>query len=451
MKRMKKAIALMLVALMLGVLATACGSADTDIKGDSNTTDGTQNAGDKQAAKAKLTVWILKTWSEKANEQLSNRVMEFGKQFNVDAKPEIINSSDISQKFNAAIESGVMPDVTFCMPFYLRTLSSKNLLLDISDAVASIEKENGSFFENNLEFGKVDGKNLALPLYNEPRVLFYRKDILEAAGFKEPPKTWEELRKVAKAVTDPSKGLYGYGEPLALTDDTENNQRTLLWSWGGKEYEEDGKTVAVNSKETISMVQFFVDMYKVDKSIPETAVSWDDSGNNTSYISGQSAMVLNTPTILSALAKPELKNILDNTRIAPIPAGPAASINYGNGVFFCASSKTKYPNEAKEMLKFIMNKDWYSSWIESVAPVQVPTYKDLAAKDFWKQYPQSVCMEVIPGGRYLGYPGQLTTSISEAYTGRLLGNTYQNVLVKGKSVEDAVAEWAANLEKLADK
>lgn len=440
---MKKRFMSLCVCIMLAAaLFTGCGNQkDGQPKKDGQTADSDKSGG-------ALKVWILKTWSDTANQQLKERMAAYGEENNIKVEPEIINSSDISQKFNAAIESGQMPDVTFCMPFYLKTLESKGLLLDLTDTVKEIQETNGNLYENNVDFGVMDQKNVAVPLYNEPRVLFYRKDLLEEAGYKEPPKTFEELRTVAKDITDLGKGVYGFGDAFSLCDDCENNSRTYLWSWGGTEFSEDTLSVTVNSSQTKEMVQFFVDMYREDKSIPESVLSWDDSGNNQSYISGQAAMVINTPTILSALQEEGLEDILENTAIAPLPTGPAGDYNYGNGVFYVAHSKTKYPEEAKGLIKYIMDKEWYSSWIEAVAPVQVPTYEAMAEDSFWKEYPQEVCMEVIPGGRYLGYPGSLETANCDAYTARYLGTMWQDILVNNMSVDEAVEKWETSLQSV---
>ena len=41
-------------------------------------------------------------------------------------------------------------------------------------------------------------------------VLYYRTDLLEAAGLKGPPFTVEELLKAAQTLNDPAKGIYGF-------------------------------------------------------------------------------------------------------------------------------------------------------------------------------------------------------------------------------------------------
>jgi sorbitol/mannitol transport system substrate-binding protein len=55
-----------------------------------------------------------------------------------------------------------------------------------------------------------DGKLYALPFYGESSMLMYRKDLLEAKGQTMPdqPK-YEDIEKIAAALADKSKGIYG--------------------------------------------------------------------------------------------------------------------------------------------------------------------------------------------------------------------------------------------------
>ena len=57
----------------------------------------------------------------------------------------------------------------------------------------------------------------------------------------------------------------------------------FMWSWGGKEVEADGKTVAINSKETIESVKFMTGFWK--DAHDEGGLAWDDSNNNRAFLS----------------------------------------------------------------------------------------------------------------------------------------------------------------------
>ena len=55
-----------------------------------------------------------------------------------------------------------------------------------------------------------------------------------------------------------------------------------LWSWGGKEVEADGKTVVLDSKDTIESVKFAIGFWK--DAFDEGAFAWDDAGNNRAFL-----------------------------------------------------------------------------------------------------------------------------------------------------------------------
>src|ERR1700732_3192453 len=79
------------------------------------------------------------------------------------------------------------------------------------------------------------GKLYALPFYGESSMLMYRKDLLDAKGLKMPDQpTYTDIKKIADAVTDKDKGIYGitlrgkpgWGENMAFLG-------TLINTFGG--------------------------------------------------------------------------------------------------------------------------------------------------------------------------------------------------------------------------
>src|SRR5699024_9500458 len=117
-----------------------------------------------------------------------------------------------------------------------------------------------------------------------------RKDMFEAAGITQPPATWDELREVAKKLTDEASGVYGAGMGLGATNsDAEWLNQVMLWALGGSIVDEDSRTIVCNSPETVAAFTYMADFYKNDGSIPPSAVNWDDAANNTAYLSGQAA------------------------------------------------------------------------------------------------------------------------------------------------------------------
>ena len=86
-------------------------------------------------------------------------------------------------------------------------------------------------------------------------MIAYRKSLFEEVGANEFPKTWEAYREVGKKLK--AKG-YPIGQTAGHTfGDAPVFWYPAMWAWGGKEVETDGK-VAINSKETVESVKFFI-------------------------------------------------------------------------------------------------------------------------------------------------------------------------------------------------
>src|SRR5690606_35917297 len=120
-----------------------------------------------------------------------------------------------------------------------------------------------------------------LPLEIDVAPLHVRVDLLREAGL-DLPQTWDELREAAKKVQNPPF-LYGFGLALGRSNDAESNLRNIIWSFGGQEFAEDGRTIVFDSPETRAAFQFVADMFKKDGTIPRSALTWDDAGNNRAY------------------------------------------------------------------------------------------------------------------------------------------------------------------------
>ena len=81
---------------------------------------------------------------------------------------------------------------------------------DLNDYIANSNYDLSGFvgMETNYCF---DGHQVALPFRSDFEILFYNKDLFDAAGVEYPNNemSWEEYKEKALAVADPSKEIYG--------------------------------------------------------------------------------------------------------------------------------------------------------------------------------------------------------------------------------------------------
>ena len=82
------------------------------------------------------------------------------------------------------------------------------------DALGAVEplmlstREKEDFFSGILDSSTVHGRLMAMPWYIDTRLLFYRRDLLLAAGFEAPPTSWSEWLLMMESLRDRTSGQF---------------------------------------------------------------------------------------------------------------------------------------------------------------------------------------------------------------------------------------------------
>ena len=85
---------------------------------------------------------------------------------------------------------------------------SQGFAADLTDYIAGYDMSGFVGIEQNYA---IDGKQYGLPFRSDFWVLFYNKDLFDAAGVEYPTNdmTWDQYAELAKKLTDKEKGIYG--------------------------------------------------------------------------------------------------------------------------------------------------------------------------------------------------------------------------------------------------
>src|ERR671910_810783 len=73
--------------------------------------------------------------------------------------------------------------------------AAQGWLLDLSDSFPKSEQQ--EYLPAPLQADTYEGKVYGIPWFIDAGMIYYRKDLLEQAGFSGPPKTWDELKEMA--------------------------------------------------------------------------------------------------------------------------------------------------------------------------------------------------------------------------------------------------------------
>lgn len=403
---------------------------------------------------AKLVAWGWQSFTPEGDTYQGDAMKKWASDTGNQVEYDVIENSAFPQKLAAAIEAKALPDVimlTGSVLFY----QAKNILVDLTDLYNQLKGLAGGMYETVLPLSSTaDGKVWGIPFEVDTSPMFTRLDLMEkATGKREAPKTLDDLENVGKKINSPPD-LYAIGLTLGRTPDCEGNTLDIIWNDGGVLVNKDGTKPALESQETINAVKR-IKRWWDEKLIPPDSISWDDTGNNNAYQSKHAAVVINPASIYGWMVQHD-QELLNNTEMAPIPAGTAGSYSGVGAWSWTIASTSKYQDAAKSMVKAIMQPDVLEAVCEKVGGRWYPIYKDLSKSKYWVDHPQfNGYVDLIKGGRFDSYPAQPTPKLQEALgdvgTSLVLADMIQAVVVNNTAPEQAVSDAQKKMESIFQK
>ncbi|MFF9563816.1 extracellular solute-binding protein [Leifsonia sp. NPDC014704] len=315
------------------------------------------SSGDATAGKD-LTVWVMGDSSA----HFDALVKPFEEKSGIDVKTVAIPWDNVDQKFTTAVASGDGPDVVQIGLSKLRTYADSGALMTLDDAtLGDYPNLAASNFVEGVagDATAIGGKVVSVPWVSDTRVLFYRSDILSAAGIDAPPATWDELRADAKKLTARGNGSYGYYIPQwdsALPV-------IMTWDQGGEIVNSKG-TIDFDSPAFEKAVDLYTGLY-ADKSVPTNS----DFDQTQGFVTGTTPMLVSGPYLAAAIsqAAPELAG---KWNVTTVPAAEKdTSLLAGSNLGVWGSTKNKAG--ALQLLDYLSQPDVQVKWYESDG--QLPT------------------------------------------------------------------------------
>lgn len=162
-----------------------------------------------------------------------------------------------------------------------------------------------------------DGKRYGMPWILDTKYLFYNKEILEKAGIKEPPKTWDELAEQAKAIKD--KGLlenpiaWSWSQAEAAICD----YTTLVSAYGGK-FLDSGKP-AFASGGGLDALNYMVTSYTSGLTNPNSKEFLEEDVRKV-FQNGEAAFALNWTYMYNLANDPKESKVAGKVASFRLPA-----------------------------------------------------------------------------------------------------------------------------------
>jgi multiple sugar transport system substrate-binding protein len=357
---------------------------------------------------------------------------------------ETINGDGMQARITSAIQAKTGPDIMMAINNWPQLYADS--VSDVSDVAEEVGNAQGGYYATAHAVAN-DGKRwIAVPFTIVGVLLVNRASWFAEEGIapEKFPATWEDYRAAGKKLKAKNRPL---GQTLAHAfGDGPAFWYPYLWSWGGQEVEPDGKTVALNSKETIESVKFAVGFWK--DAYDEGGMSWDDAANNRAFLSNTISSTSNGASIyLLARSKPDSymsetgKPLKEDCFHAPLPGGPAGQSSYHVPLSNLVPSYGTNQKAAKEFLRWFHSTEVYDTWFTSQQGFSVGTTKMWENNKLWKVDPvMAPFRAAAESGRFAGYAGPAGRAAAETISKFIIVDMYAKA-VQGMPAEEAV-KWA---------
>ena len=246
-------------------------------------------------------------------------------------------------------------------------------IVDISSRFP--EDEQSKFVKGLIQSLTYENKIWGVPWFADVGLLHYRKDLLEQSGFSEPPKTWEELKEMAKKVVQDSGTRYGFLFQGANNETGVCNGLEYIWTHGGEVL--DGEKVIVDSPESVAGLTTEQSMISSGVT-PQAVASYTIGEADAAFLNGDAVFCRNWPYMYALAGDQEMSKIKrEQVDLSPLPVAEGhsqiASCLGGWNMLISASSQRQ--DEAWEFVQFMTSEE--SQKMQTLWASTLPTLNTL--------------------------------------------------------------------------
>ena len=418
---MKKALALVLTAILVLSVFAGCGS--------------------KKTGPVELT---LQLWDEAQQPVIQENVDKFNAahEGEIHVTIEQIPWGTYWTKLDASLETDEAPDV-FWMNVYVYKYADAGLLEPLDAYIKKDNFDTGIYAQGRLNAYNLSGVQYALPKGLDTVAVALNTEIFSRYGVDLPKEgwTWDDMRTISSELRDAIAAAGGSEYPIVMELDAQPSWMNFLYQNGGYFLSDDGKTTGVAEAASKDAVQQVVDLMDNGQMAPYSVLS--ETKGTDLFISGQAGIVFIGSWKSSVL---ESSTLAENGNIQLIQMPKMAVNNSCNmgGLGYVMSSRCENKDAAWELIKYITGPEAEAYEAEkgidipaclSAQSAYVANFKNINAQVFMDA---STTGFAYPSNGNFDWTGYVDDAMAEAFSGT-------------KTVSDALDNGAAQAQAVLDE
>jgi len=242
------------------------------------------------------------------------------------------------------------------------------------------EDEIKQHFPRIIRNNTVNGHLIALPAFADAGLLYYRTDLLEKYGYKEPPKLWKELSEMAKKIQDGEQrdgkpDFQGFVFEGNAYEGLTGNAIEWIYSYGGGSIIEPGtKKVTIDNPNAIKALETIRGFVGTISPTGVTTYTEEDARNI--WQAGNAAFMRNWPYAY-ALSADSKSPVSGKFAVSVLPRGSESGKKAAclGGYQLMVSTYSKNADTSAELVRYLCSSEAQKR--RAIDLGQFPTRPDL--------------------------------------------------------------------------
>jgi multiple sugar transport system substrate-binding protein len=218
----------------------------------------------------------------------------------------------------------------------------------------------------------------ALPWYLDAGMLYYRKDLLGAAGIAVPT-SWSEVVAASQKLLSAGNVADGFNWQAKQAEVLVCDLVEFIGSNGGSILAPDGKTVTIAEPNAVEAVQFMADTFGKYKITPKSVLSWDEVPSELPFTGGKAAFLRNWSFVWTDAQNASSSSVVGKVGVTKLPWFPGGkSTACLGGYQFGMNASSAKKSAAIDFLTWMSSPATQLKWATELglAPSRPAVYKE---------------------------------------------------------------------------
>ncbi len=295
---------------------------------------------------------------------------------NIKVETEFVPYEELRNKTMLAYSSNSPYDAVLVDDIWFAEYASKGMIKDITAEIPQEYKD--GVLSGGWNFVTKNDQVVGLPWFLDTMFLFYNKSMLAEAGYKEAPKSIEEMVEMGKALKEKGIVEYPFVFSMAQAEALICVYSNFMEAYGKDFQDADGNWIVQESG--VDVLEFLVSL-KDEGLLNPNSLEYLEEDVRRVFSAGDAAFTLNWGYMYAMAGDPAESSLTrDQVGVMVLPGkeGVRKNAAMSGSMGLSVISKSAHPEEALEYILYLTSKELQDTYSNLQLPMWTASYDDPA-------------------------------------------------------------------------